>query len=208
MPDSQIANYVCQTDLAVIEDETSPYGHCQNNTKDLERYYNSRRNDYFDLSIENAARNGCTVCYGVGKHLWPLAENELLKTLTRSDSDEEDCEPKPGYHKSKLFEIYRCEEGDDVTGVMAYTEANGETDYKCGYYSHEFGDGGQWWEFIKPERKILDFGQTRYLDQNPVKMVSFGKMRNKPNTTCYFKITRLNSGIFRIFFNSAKEILI
>ena len=100
--------------------------------EDLECYYYSRQYDPFDLSIENVAKDGCTECYGIGQELWPLSKDQLIDTLTRSMGDNEDCTPKQGYHKSKQNEIYRCEEGDHLNGIIAFTEANGETDYECG----------------------------------------------------------------------------
>ena len=46
----------------------------------------------------------------------------------------EDCEPKTGYHRSLRNEIFRCETGSESNGVLAYTEANGDTDYSCGFH--------------------------------------------------------------------------
>ena len=46
----------------------------------------------------------------------------------------EDCEPKTGYHRSLRNEIFRCETGSESNGVLAYTEASGDTDYSCGFY--------------------------------------------------------------------------
>ena len=91
--------------------------------------------DFYDLSIENVAKDGCTVCYGVGPELWPLSKNQLKDTLTRSMGNNEDCTPKQGYHKSRRNEIYRCEEGDHLNGIIAYTEANGVTGYECGFFA-------------------------------------------------------------------------
>ena len=107
-------------------------GPCTEEMEDFECYYNLRANDNFDLSIENAEKDGCTTCYGIGHELWPLTEDQLIDTLTRSMGDNEDCTPKQGYYKSKQNEIYRCEEGDHLNGIIAFTEANGETDYECG----------------------------------------------------------------------------
>ena len=107
--------------------------------QDFECYYYLRANDNFDVSIENVAKDGCSYCYGVGQELWPLSEDQLIDTLTRSMGDSEDCTPKQGYHKSIQNEIYRCEEGDHSNGIMAFTEANGQTDYQCGlYYSPNY----------------------------------------------------------------------
>ena len=107
-------------------------GPCTDEMQDFECYYRLRKNDNFDLSIENVAKDGCSYCYGVGQELWPLSEDQLIDTLTRSWGDNEDCTPKQGYHKSNKYEIYRCEEGDQSNGIMAFTEANGQTDYQCG----------------------------------------------------------------------------
>ena len=106
---------------------------CTNDMRDFECYFYLRQWDDFDLSIENIAKDGCTTCYGIGHDLWRLTEDELINTLTRSMGDNEDCTPKQGYHKSKRNEIYRCEEGDHLNGIIAFTEANGETDYECGF---------------------------------------------------------------------------
>ena len=74
------------------------------------------------------------------KDLWLLPENELLGRITRSEGSMEDCEPKSGYHRSRLNEIFRCEIGSDSNGVLAYTEADGAfgriidgKDYSCGF---------------------------------------------------------------------------
>ena len=108
-------------------------GPCTDEMRDFECYFHLRQYDNFDLSIENVAKDGCTHCYGIGQELWPLTEDQLINTLTRSMGDNEDCTPKQGYHKSKKNEIYRCEEGDHLNGIIAFTEANGETDYECGF---------------------------------------------------------------------------
>ena len=111
---------------------------CNDEMEESECYFYLRQYDAFDLSIENVAKDGCIVCYGVGPDLWPIHQDQLMKRLTRSDGDKlihyEDCSPKSGYHKSRLNEVYRCEGGDDKVGVMAFTEANGGTDYECGYH--------------------------------------------------------------------------
>ena len=94
--------------------------------RDFECYFLLREYDGFDLSIENVAKDGCTTCYGIGHELWPLTEDQLINTLTRSMGDNEDCTPKQRYHKSnKRNEIYRCEEGDNLNGIIAFTGANG-----------------------------------------------------------------------------------
>ena len=46
----------------------------------------------------------------------------------------EDCEPRTGYHRSRKNEIYRCETESELNGVLAFTEASGDTDYSCGFY--------------------------------------------------------------------------
>ena len=81
--------------------------------------------------------------------------------------DNEDCTPKQGYHKSKRNEIYRCEEGDHLNGINAFTEANGETDYECGFY-----------EYTNPN--------NLYFDNYPIILVSFFK--NKFMLKTFFKI--------------------
>ena len=105
----------------------------KDNMKDFECYYYTREYDNFDLWIENVAQDSCLECYSVGSNLWPLTEEDLIEILSRSEGDNEDCTPRQGYHKSKKSEIYRCEDGDGVTGVMSFTEASGYTDYECGY---------------------------------------------------------------------------
>ena len=114
----------------ILQGQSSP---CTDEMRDFECYFRLRQYDAFDLSVENVAKDGCTTCYGIGHDLWRLTEDELINTLTRSMGDNEDCTPKQGYHKSKKNEIYRCEEGDHLNGIIAFTEANGETDYECGF---------------------------------------------------------------------------
>ena len=109
------------------------FGCWKDNMEDFECYYYTRDFDNFDLWIESAKKDGCVQCYGVGSNLWPLPEHELINTLTRFEGDNDYCTPKHGYHKSRKNEIYRCEEGNGATGVIAFTEANGNTDYECGY---------------------------------------------------------------------------
>ena len=109
------------------------FGCWNDNMEDFECYYYTRDFDNFDLWIENVAEDSCIECYGVGSDLYPTPKKELLNTLTRSDGGYEDCTPKQGYHKSRKNEIYRCEEGDGVTGVKSFTEASGWTDFECGY---------------------------------------------------------------------------
>ena len=140
---------------------------CSDKMEDFECYYHLRQNDLFDLSIENVAKDGCTRCYGFGEELWPLSEDQLIDTLTRSMGNNEDCTPKQGYHKSKRNEIYRCEEGDHLNGINAFTEANGETDYECGFY-----------EYTNPN--------NLYFDNYPIILVSFFK--NKFMLKTFFKI--------------------
>ena len=110
---------------------------CTDDMDEIECYYKLREYDTVDLVIENVAKDGCIVCYGVGSNLWPIPKDQLMSTLTRSEGDKlihyDDCSPKTGYHKSYRNEIYRCEGGDDKVGVMAYTEANGYYRYKCGF---------------------------------------------------------------------------
>ena len=81
MPDSEIGNQAFQTDLTITKPFTGLIQYCQDNMDDAECYYYFRQHDSFDLSIENAAKDGCTVCYGVGPHLWQIPKDELLKTL-------------------------------------------------------------------------------------------------------------------------------
>ena len=113
---------------------------CNDDMEESECYYKLREYDNFDMYIENVAKDGCVYCYGVGPDLWPIQQNQLMKRLTRSDGDKlihyEDCSPKSGYHKSRGGEIYRCEGGDDKVGVMAFTEANGDTYFECGYFGY------------------------------------------------------------------------
>ena len=45
----------------------------------------------------------------------------------------EDCQPRTGYHRSLENEIFRCEIGPETNGVLAFTEAGGDTDYSCGF---------------------------------------------------------------------------
>ena len=59
----------------------------------------------------------------------------------------EDCEPKTGYHRSLKNEIFRCETGSESNGVLAYTEASGDTDYSCGFY--EGDPPGRWGGLIR-----------------------------------------------------------
>ena len=110
---------------------------CNDDMEETECHYKLRQHDTFDLFIENVAKDACIVCYGVGPNLWPIPKDQLMSTLTRSEGDKlihyDDCSPKPGYHKSRFNEVYRCEGGDDKVGVMAFTEANGNTDYYCGF---------------------------------------------------------------------------
>ena len=90
-PDSEIGDKAFQTDLSIIKwlpnSEQPPLKYCQDNMDDAECYYYFRQHDSFDLSIENAAKDGCTVCYGVGPHLWQIPKDELIKTLTRSNGE-------------------------------------------------------------------------------------------------------------------------
>ena len=124
-------------------------GPCTDEMQDFECYYFLRQLDALDLSIENFAKDGCTACYGIGQDLWPLTEDELIDTLTRSMGDNEDCTPKQGYHKSnKRNEIYRCEEGDNLNGIIAFTEAKVETDYECGFYLYADSNG---YRYINPD---------------------------------------------------------
>ena len=57
----------------------------------------------------------------------------MLERITRSEGSLEDCEPRTGYHRSLENEIYRCETGLESNGVLAFTEAGGDTDYSCGF---------------------------------------------------------------------------
>ena len=88
-PDSEIGKQAFQTDLSVTRKVPNAQKlmlkYCQDNMNDTECYYYFRQHDRFDLSIENVAKDGCTVCYGVGPHLWQIPKDELLKTLTRAD---------------------------------------------------------------------------------------------------------------------------
>ena len=130
----------------ILQGQSSP---CTDEMRDFECYFRLRQYDAFDLSVENVAKDGCTACYGIGQDLWPLTEDELIDTLTRSMGDNEDCTPKQGYHKSnKRNEIYRCEEGDNLNGIIAFTEANGETDYECGFYLYADSNGHR---YINPD---------------------------------------------------------
>ena len=92
-PDSEIGNKAFQTDLSVTRKVPNAQQYmlkyCQDNMDDTECYYYFRQHDRFDLSIENVAKDGCTVCYGVGPHLWQIPEDELLKTLTRSNGEKQ-----------------------------------------------------------------------------------------------------------------------
>ena len=137
--DSTIDTAEFKRNLTIQNNLRGWFDPCTDEMQDFECYYYLRANDNFDLSIENVAKDGCSYCYGVGQELWPLSEDQLIDTLTRSMGDSEDCTPKQGYHKSIQNEIYRCEEGDHSNGIMAFTEANGQTDYQCGlYYSPNY----------------------------------------------------------------------
>ena len=106
-------------------------GPCTDAMEDYECYFEMRKWDDFDLLIENVSKDGCIKCYSFGPNLWPSSENQLIDMLTRSMGDNEDCSPKQGYHKSTYNEVYRCETAD-INGVLAFTEADGGTDYVCG----------------------------------------------------------------------------
>ena len=125
---------------------------CSLEMEDHECLYELRKMEAYDLAIENVAQNGCTICYSVNKgfgffkgvkittslikpfeDLWLVPMDQLLEQITRSDGSMEDCEPKAGYHRSLENEIFRCETGSNPKGVLAFTEANGDTDYSCGF---------------------------------------------------------------------------
>ena len=112
--------------------DSSKYGPCTDAMEDYECYFEMRKWDDFDLLIENVSKDGCIKCYSIGPNLWPNSENQLIDMLTRSMGDKEDCSPKQGYHKSTYNEVYRCETAD-INGVLAFTEADGGTDYVCGF---------------------------------------------------------------------------
>ena len=133
--DSTIETSEFKRNMTVQQNLHGWSGPCSDKMEDFECYYHLRQYDNFDLSIENVAKDACTECYGIGPDLWPLSENQLIDTLTRSIGDNEDCTPKKGYHRSKRNEIYRCQEADHSNGIMAFTEANGQTDYECGFDS-------------------------------------------------------------------------
>ena len=80
-----------------------------------------------------------------------------MSTLTRSEGDKlihyDDCSPKTGNHKSYRHEIYRCEGGDDKVGVMAYTEANSNTHYECGFQN--------WWAVLSAE-DLMTYHNNQY----------------------------------------------
>ena len=139
--DSTIESEEFQIKLKLEYNLTGQSLPCNDDMEESECLHKIRRFDTFDLAIENVARDGCIVCYGVGPNLWPIHKDQLMSTLTRSEGDKlihyDDCSPKTGYHKSLWNEIYRCEGGDDEVGVMAFTEANGNTGYDCGYHD--------WW---------------------------------------------------------------
>ena len=128
-----------------IEINLGPHLHTHDlpcdDVNELDCYYKTRQYEPFDLAIENVAKDRCILCYGVGPNLWPIQRDQLMERLTRSNGDKlihyEDCSPKSGYHKSRNNEVYRCEGGDDKVGVMAFTEANGDTDFNCGFHG--------WW---------------------------------------------------------------
>ena len=145
---------------------------CDEKMTDTECNYHQRDHDKFDLSIENHQKDGCTVCYGIGPNLWLISEDKLIQTLTRSQGGDEDCKPKKGFHKSSRNEIYRCEQAEGLTGVIAFTEANGDTDYECGYYWHDF-----------PKKVIVNFNAY---GMNQVILVSFD-------------LTGLDTSQFRLF---------
>ena len=140
----------------MIETNLTGYDICTQNIEDYECDYFMRQNDIFDLFIENKAQDGCTLCYGVGKNLWPLTKDQLIDTLTNQG----DCIPKQGYHKSQKGEIYRCEAGNDKKGVMAFTEADGQTDYQCGLGTYSTAE-------------YLMNNYDHYYDISPIIMVSF-----------------------------------
>ena len=135
-----------------IEEKLNDNNLCADNVNDFECYYKIREFDAFDLTIENVAKDGCTVCYGVGPNLWPLTENQLINTLTRSIGDVEDCTPKQGYHKSRVGEIFRCERGDYLTGVIAFTDANWSIggSFPCGIFG-----GGDAFNQMEPSAIFL-----------------------------------------------------
>ena len=139
--DSKIETPQFKVNMTMSKRLRGHYGPCTDELDefqmtDTECYYYLRKYDAFDLSIENNAKDGCTECYAVGPNLWPLTEDQLIDTLTRSQGDNKDCIPKQGFHKSHWNEIYRCEEAESLNGIMAFTEANGDTDYECGLYQH------------------------------------------------------------------------
>ena len=133
--------------------------HCTDKMEDFECYYHMRQDDVFDLFIETVTKDGCTKCYGVGPDLWPISDDQLLKRLTRAESDIEDCTPRPGYHKSHKGEIYRCEAGHDSKGIIAFTEADGTFDYYCGFEDWSRSD------------KVLD-GYDHHNNFYPIYMVT------------------------------------
>ena len=106
---------------------------CTDEMKDVECLFSMREHDVLDLFIENDAKDTCIQCYGVGPDLWPISKAELFQRLTRTENDIEDCKPKLGYHKSHNGEIYRCEAGNDLNGIISFTEADGSSDYNCGF---------------------------------------------------------------------------
>ena len=50
-----------------------------------------------------------------------------------------------------------------MTGVMAYTEANGSTDYECGYNQ----GWTKWWTYIRTE-DLIDFGPVNPREESPI----------------------------------------
>ena len=137
--DSRFEDPVFKMNLTMTQILRGRPSYCTDKMTDIECYYYLRRSDSFDLSIESYAKDGCIPCYSIGPNLWPLSEDKLIKTLTRSRGDMNlpaymsYCTPKQGYHKSRQFEIYRCQQAEGVAGIMAFTEANGDTDYECGF---------------------------------------------------------------------------
>lgn len=120
-----------QTLEAQLQGHSEP---CSEKMQNFECHFFMQYHDRLDLSIENLAGDRCIECYGVGHDLWPLPKDQLITTLTRSEGYNEDCSPKQGYHKSARGEIYRCETGDDISGVIAFSEAKWENWFDtCGF---------------------------------------------------------------------------
>ena len=78
---------------------------------------------------------------------------------------------------------------------MAYTEADGSTDYECGFYHNDLFKGMKynwtasyyrWWEHIRTEN-LLGFNPVHMSDESPILSVCYFTVVT-PNITQSFRV--------------------